>query len=215
MSRYTTMVRYIVENAVTRNSGKIKSPLENCTNAAPLIFDFDFPIWSEEDRRKFEADFLMKYYMREIGLETVSLWKLYLQNWLNTNMPYWNMRMNAILKGSSIDFFMKNPNSFTDIYTGADDTSDSGRGESEGMSKYYEVPSRDIETITDHLNNATGANNSNNYQSSGHKTTNHTLSHKTEATPGTIDIWLKYKGAIDNTYKDMLDSMCPLFMGVY
>lgn len=215
MSRYTTMVRYIVENAVIRNSGKIKSPGENCDVAADLIFDFDFPVWNESDRHKFEVDILMRYYMREIGLETVPLWKLYMQNWLNTNMPYWNMKMSALLKGSSIDFFMKNPNSFTDIYTGVDDSNDTGSGQSEGMGKYYEVPSRDISDITDHLNNANSSDNSNSYQSSGHKSTNHTLSHKTEATPGTIDIWMKYKSSIENTYNDMISALYPLFMGVY
>lgn len=215
MSRYTTMLRYIVENAVVRNGGKIKSPRENCNEAASLIFNFDFPIWNEGDRQLFEVDFLMRYYMREIGLETVQLWSLYLQNWLNTNMPYWNMKMNALLKGSSIDFFMKNPNSFTDIYTGVDDSSDRGSGENEGMSKYYEVPSRDISEITDHLNNANSVNNNNSYQSTGHKSTNHTLSHKTEATPGTIDIWMKYKSSIENTYNELINAMCPLFMGVY
>lgn len=105
MSRYTTMLRYVVENIVTSRGREIGNPKENATIAAPVIFNFTFPIWDEDDRLKFETDFIMKYYMREIGLETVSLWKLYLESWLNTNMPYWNTRMNSLLYGMSIDTF--------------------------------------------------------------------------------------------------------------
>lgn len=215
MSRYTTMLRYVVENIVTSRGREIGNPKENATIAAPVIFNFTFPIWDEEDRLKFETDFIMKYYMREIGLETVSLWKLYLENWLNTNMPYWNMRMNSLLYGMSIDTFLKNPNNFVDIYNGSDNTSDNGSGHSTGLSKYYEVPSRDITDITDHLNNASSSSSDNNYESAGRKTTNHTLTHKTEGVPNTIDIWLKHKSAMENVYANLLKEMSPLFMGVY
>lgn len=217
MSRYTTMLRYIVENTYENNVGPYigKTPEELCHGAAPYIFNFSFNIWNESDKLNFQTDFLMKYYMREIALETVGLWKLYLRNWLRTNMPYWNMKMAGFLRGNDLESFMKNPNSFTDIYTAAEDSTDNGSGENGGMSKYYEVPSRDVVNLTDHLNNATQVNNTNSYDNSGHRSTNHTLTHTTEATPNTIKIWSEYKKELENTYNQLLDAMNVLFMGIY
>lgn len=91
MSKYTTEVRFIVENAC----GKVESEGYNSVNelltqACPLVFDFDYPIFDENYRRVLERKILKHYYTREIGLETVGLWKLFLDRKLNEIMPYYN-----------------------------------------------------------------------------------------------------------------------------
>lgn len=58
--------------------------------AAPLIFDFEFPIWSEQYRVILESKILRHYFTREIGVETVGLWKFDLETKLNEIMPYYN-----------------------------------------------------------------------------------------------------------------------------
>ena len=91
MSKYTTEVRYICENAagLTESVGfnSIDSIL---TEAAPLVFNFDFPIWDENYRLTLEKKILRHYYTREISAETVGLWKLWLEDRMNIIMPYYN-----------------------------------------------------------------------------------------------------------------------------
>lgn len=54
------------------------------------LFDFDYPIFDEAYRNVFETHFIKEFYMREYGFETVGLFKLRLEIWLQTNMPYFN-----------------------------------------------------------------------------------------------------------------------------
>lgn len=56
----------------------------------PLIFDFSFPIYDENHRADLERKIILHYFNREIGLETYGLWKLYLEERLNLEMPYYN-----------------------------------------------------------------------------------------------------------------------------
>lgn len=58
--------------------------------ALPHIFDFDYPLFDPEHKTELETKIIMHYYNREIGLETFALWKLYLEERLNLEMPYYN-----------------------------------------------------------------------------------------------------------------------------
>lgn len=88
MSKYTTQVRWIIENAT---SGSSELPIsQKIELACPIIFNFTFPIWDENYRPILEKKILMHYFNKEIGLETVGLWKLYLEERLNLIMPYYN-----------------------------------------------------------------------------------------------------------------------------
>lgn len=49
-----------------------------------------YPIFDESYRQTLNTKILRHYYTREIGLETVGLWKLKLQTKLNEIMPYYN-----------------------------------------------------------------------------------------------------------------------------
>lgn len=91
MSKYTTEVRYICETA----AGLDESVGYNSVNqiidlAVPKVFDFDFPIFDEAYRGTLCRKILKHYYTREIGAETVGLWKLWLDTRLNEIMPYYN-----------------------------------------------------------------------------------------------------------------------------
>lgn len=87
VSKYTTQVRWIVEYATPSMEGQ---PIYNRIKAAaPAIFNFDYPIWTEEHRVQLETKILTHYFNKEIALETVGLWKLYLCERLNLIMPYY------------------------------------------------------------------------------------------------------------------------------
>lgn len=91
MSIYTTEVRYICETANNlSNSAGYNSINEIIKNALPSVFNFNFPIFDEKYRSVLETKILKHFYTREIGEETVGLWKLRLDTRLNEIMPYYN-----------------------------------------------------------------------------------------------------------------------------
>ena len=91
MSKYTTEVRFICETAagLEISQGYI-SVNKIIKKALPSVFDFNFPIFDEAYRSVLETKILKHYYTREIGLETVGLWKLKLETKLNEIMPFYN-----------------------------------------------------------------------------------------------------------------------------
>lgn len=101
MSYYTTEVRYICEEAAgLKESVGYKNVNEVIEQARESVFDFDFPIWDENYRPALETKILRHYYTREIGSETVGLWKLRLMTRLNEIMPYYN----KLYETSVLDF---------------------------------------------------------------------------------------------------------------
>lgn len=91
MSKYTTQVRFICETVAGLNESEGQTSIKLVIAAAiPSVFDFDFPIFDESYRNVLETKILKHYYTREIGLETVGLWKLKLDTKLNEIMPFYN-----------------------------------------------------------------------------------------------------------------------------
>lgn len=91
MSKYTTEVRTICEsyNMLSERAGGNRVE-DIITNAIPKVFDFEYPIFDVEYKGVLERKILRHYYTREIGFETVALWKLKLCDKLNMIMPYYN-----------------------------------------------------------------------------------------------------------------------------
>lgn len=96
MSKYTTQLRWIIEQLTYDN--KDLSISERISLACPKIFNFYYPIWLEDYRSTLERKILMHYFNKEIGFETVGLWKLYLEERLNLIMPYYNELYKTTIK---------------------------------------------------------------------------------------------------------------------
>lgn len=91
MSNYTTEVRFICETEAGLDRSTGETNVEQVLNGAwRKVFSFDFPIYKEEHREELCKKILRTYYTREIGEETVGLWKLRLNTRLNNIMPYYN-----------------------------------------------------------------------------------------------------------------------------
>lgn len=98
MSKYTTELRFICENAAGLTESEGYNNLNTILDAArPVIFDFDFPIFDESYRNVLENKILKHFYTREIGVETVGLWKLRLDTKMNEIMPYYNQLYSSAL----------------------------------------------------------------------------------------------------------------------
>ena len=101
MSKYTTEVRFICETAAGLETSEGYLSVNQIIKAAlPSVFDFDFPIFDETYRPLLETKILKHFYTREIGLETVGLWKLKLDTKLNEIMPFYNQ----LYKSELIEF---------------------------------------------------------------------------------------------------------------
>ena len=91
MSKYTTEVRYVCEHyAGFDASQEYPAVAEVISKSRTKIFDFDYPIFDTDYKSVLETKILRHYYTREIGEETVALWKLRLEMRLNDIMPYYN-----------------------------------------------------------------------------------------------------------------------------
>lgn len=183
MSKYTTQVRFICETAsgLTESDG-FNNVNDIIQNAIPKIFNFDFPIYDESYRNVLCTKILKHYYTREIGAETVGLWKLWLDARLNEIMPYYNqLYRSAMIEFNpmyDMDLTIEHHKTFdgsTDITgdsrennTGNSGTSVSGENSNTTYNLFSDTPQGALDNIENetYLTNATkireNGNNSNN-----------------------------------------------------
>lgn len=136
MSKYTTELRFLCENmAGLKESGNYASVEEILNKAAPKIFNFNFPIFDEAYKLSLEKKILRHYYTREIGFETVGLFKLKLETKLTEIMPYYNQ----LYKSALLEF-----NPFYDI-----DVTRTHNKKNEGIQDVNgNIKSDDVTTLT-------------------------------------------------------------------
>lgn len=172
MSKYTTEVRFICEtmSGLTESAG-YNSIDDIIQTAIPKIFSFGFPIYDESYRNVLCTKILKHYYTREIGAETVGLWKLWLDTRLNEIMPYYNQ----LYKSAMIEFnpmydvdlttnYLKTFDGSTDV-TGDSEENNSGNsgtinaGENENTTRnlFSDTPQGSLDNIENetYLTNAT------------------------------------------------------------
>lgn len=158
MSKYTTELRFICENAAglkeSEGYGKIGEIIQK---AIPIVFNFEFPVFDKNYRNVICTKILKHYYTREISEETVGLWKLRLDTRLNEIMPYYNQ----LYKSELIEF---NPLYDTNLTTShnaqKDETTTRDEKDTEnktGSSEYTKAVADDSTTV-----NATKTNNTEN-----------------------------------------------------
>lgn len=101
MSKYTTEVRFICEHdAGLDNSvgfAQVDTVLDRCWNQ---IFTTNTTFFDESYRPVLCKKILKRYYTREIGCETVGLWKLWMNERLESIMSYYNQ----LYKSELIEF---------------------------------------------------------------------------------------------------------------
>lgn len=98
MSKYTTQVRFICENKsgleVSGGSGDVDNIIAGSWNK---IFTSKAPFFDEAYRSVLCSKILKHYYMREICCETIGIWILWMNERLETVMPYYNQLYNSEL----------------------------------------------------------------------------------------------------------------------
>lgn len=176
MSKYTTEVRFICETFAGLNESAGYGSIDNIIEKAiPMVFDFDFPIFDSEYRMPLCKKILKHYYTREIGLETVGLWKHFLSMKLNEIMPYYNQ----LYKSAVLEF---NPLYDVDVTTehhrvNVGDSNGTNSAHSSGNSENWDVFSDTPQGALTNVQNDTyltnarkNTNNASNEQTGSHKT---------------------------------------------
>ena len=91
MSIYTMELRVAMEALTGATEKEEYSGVDELiSNARPLIFDFDYPIFDTSYKSVLESKILKYYYFHEICDVPLSRWKLMLDNKMNEIMPYYN-----------------------------------------------------------------------------------------------------------------------------
>lgn len=218
MSKYTTEVRYICEsNAGLDKSVGAHSVDEVISKSLENIFNFDFPIFDENYRKVLEAKILKHFYTREIGEETVGLWKLRLNTKLNEIMPYYNKLYNSEL----IEF---NP-LYTKNITRSGNNAEQGDINSEGTNGgtnwnlYSDTPQGGLSGVDNmtYLTNATKNTISNNNSNS---ISNHTTENYLENIVGFdgasgSELLQKYRKTFLNIDLQIIEELEVLFMQLW
>ena len=166
MSKYTTEVRYICERAADLDESVGYNDIDEVINkAVPKVFDYEFPIFDEDYRNVICTKILRHFYTREIGFETVGLWKLKLKTKMFEIMPYFNQ----LYESELIKF---NPLYDTDLHTTnvGDKNSENNRtgnktGVSSGTSNSSQSGSDKTKNDVVEASNANGTSKSDNYGS--------------------------------------------------
>ena len=148
MSKYTTELRFICENAAGLKESEGYNKIDDIIQKAiPIVFNFEFPVFDENYRNVICTKILKHYYTREISEETVGLWKLRLDTRLNEIMPYYNQ----LYKSELIEF---NPLYDTDLTTRhnaqKDETTKKNEEETEnrtGSNEYTKSVADDATTV--------------------------------------------------------------------
>lgn len=91
MSVYTMELRVAMEALTGATEKEEYSGVDKLiSNARPLIFDFDYPIFDTTYKSVLESKILKYYYFHEICDVPLARWKLMLDNKMNEIMPYYN-----------------------------------------------------------------------------------------------------------------------------
>lgn len=102
-------------------------------NARVKIFDFNYPLTQNLSREIFEHNILNHYLMRRINYDTVTLFKIMLENKLNEIMPKYNMLWDSQINW---DIFKSGTTTreYTDTTTSANTTNSTATGKNDNTS---------------------------------------------------------------------------------
>lgn len=219
MSKYTTEVRFICENAAGLSASSGLGRVEEIvTVAAPKIFDFEWPIFSESYRLELEKKILLAYYTREICEETVGLWKLRLRNKMNMIMPKYNqLYESAQLKFdpfNDVNYTRKGSNS------GSGTSEDSSTNTNSGKNLYSDTPQNGLTDVEsgEYLTNATVTSGSGETSSNGRTTSKGQFEENVNGKMGGSSysrLLSEYRETFLNIDEMVIGELNDLFMGLW
>ena len=156
MSKYTTEVRFICEDAAGYEHSVGYDKVEDVIDKSwQKVFDFDFPIFDEDYRSVLCKKIIKHYYTREIGFETIGLWKLKLNMMMNEIMPFYN----KLYETELLKFNPLNDADYTKTHEGKDAGTGNETGTHTGTVGDAHEHGGTVGDVTTHTGNVTDSGN--------------------------------------------------------
>ena len=185
-----------------------------------------YQLFNEDYRERLNGLIIDRFYNREIGQETGDMFRLAFRRHLNENMPYWNKLYAANLIEvdplSTID--MKTVTSARADQTGSANTKVDTKSSVGGAARsvYSDLPNKMLAGNEDYASNATDSNSQT--ETAGGSVDESASSTETESdsdsrTSGyqghAVELLQAYRDTLWNVDTMFLESLDPLFMGVW
>jgi hypothetical protein len=141
MSRYTTQLRWVVEQALDDiGAPHEESMWERVYSEVGLA---DYPIFEEAHRKVLNDKIIRHYYTREIGAETVARWRMFVRDAMHLIMPYYNQLYESELLALGMEPLGDRNLSHTEHAWGTAENMGSGTTESstDTQNVYQDTPS--------------------------------------------------------------------------
>lgn len=97
MSKFTTELRYICEVQAGKTESEGYDSVDDIIDETANDIIGNYPIFDENYRKTLNCKIIKHYYTREIGFETVGLFRLKLNTMMNEIMPYYNQLYSSAL----------------------------------------------------------------------------------------------------------------------
>ncbi len=243
MSKYTTEVRFICESAAGLVESAGASDVDNIIDNSWLeVVGVKWPCWgivpegggTYTYHAELAKKILKHYYTREIGFETVGLWKLKLNTKLNEIMPYYVELYETVAKKydwfKDVDYYREHEGS------GSGDNSETTSGEGSyenertdsGWSVFSDTPQGSLVNVENetYLTNATkqtgsnsgsGSNTSSGTRSGEYSDINQYIDHVYGKMPGKSYATMvkEYRENLINIDMMVIDELKDLFMKIW
>lgn len=117
MSQFTTELRNIVNQ--TLDSAGVPRTEENWPRAYAMIGLDDYPIFQEAYRSTLNDKIIRRYWMREIGGETVALFRMFMRRTMHEIMPYYNQMYESLALADQIQPLVDHARTIAEDATGS------------------------------------------------------------------------------------------------
>lgn len=140
MSQFTTELRNIVNQ--TLDSAGVARTEENWPRAYAMIGLDDYPIFQEAYRSTLNDKIIRRYWMHEIGGETVALFRMFLRRTMHEIMPYYNQMYESLALADHIQPLVDHTRTIAEDATGraSNQASTNATSASTGQDLFNDTP---------------------------------------------------------------------------
>lgn len=240
MSRYTTMLRFPVEQRLDELG--LPHTEDNWPNVYGIIGLDDYPVYDEAHRRVLNDKIIRRYYMREIGFETLGQFAWNMRRRMHEIMPYYNelFRSETLVTdpmlSENLDYterWTRDESTTRDRSdTRATDASSTSRSTSDDRNVFQDTPMNGLDTgAIEAMDYATSVTLDHGATENGSSARNETSGSSTDGYTGGFDgtrvhnrrgygtsqseLLLTYRKTLLNIDLEIVDSLSTLFMGLW
>ena len=240
MSKYTTMLRFPIEQRL--DALDLPHTEDNWPYAYGIIGLDDYPVYDEAHRDVLNGKIIRRYYMREIGFETLGQFAWNMRRRMHEIMPYYNRLFESEslvtepMLSRNLDYTERWTRDETTSRDRSDtrstDTTSTSRGTSDGRNVFQDTPMNGLDTgAIEAMDYATSVTLDHGATENGSSARNEASGSSTDGYTGDFDgtrahsqrgydtsqseLLLTYRRTLLNIDLEIVDSLSTLFMGLW